>query len=260
MLLGSCLRNHLQIQGHGAWSWCFLLSCIVLDFTFFSFLWPHLWHMDVPRLGVKSELPVYTTAMAMSDLNHIHDLHTKAWGNARSLTHWGRPGIQSASSWRVLSPWSHNGNSQVLAFIFRFEVSIYSKNEKKKKKRYLLEYRANFLFFVSEFGPGKQLLSTQRIFFMVPINIFPIFLLSSDHDSIFFLCVCVCLFAFSWATSSAYGGSQARGPIRAAAASLCQSHSNTGSEPRLPPTPRLTATPTEQGQGWQGLHPQPHGS
>ena len=50
-------------------------------------------------------------------------------------------------------------------------------------------------------------------------------------------------FAISWAASAASGGSQARGPIGAVAASLCQSHSNTGSEPRLRPTPQLTATP-----------------
>ena len=42
---------------------------------------------------------------------------------------------------------------------------------------------------------------------------------------------------------AAYGGSQARDPIRAAASSLCQSHSNTGSEPHQRPTPQLTATP-----------------
>eukprot|EP00108_Taenia_solium_P006331 TsM_001148800 transcript=TsM_001148800 gene=TsM_001148800 len=41
----------------------------------------------------------------------------------------------------------------------------------------------------------------------------------------------------------AYGGSQARGPIGAVATSLHQSHSNSGSEPRLQPTPQLTATP-----------------
>ena len=34
-------------------------------------------------------------------------------------------------------------------------------------------------------------------------------------------------------TSTAYGGSQARGLIGAAAAGLCQSHSNSGSEPPL---------------------------
>ena len=40
-------------------------------------------------------------------------------------------------------------------------------------------------------------------------------------------------FAISWATSVAYGGSQARGLIGAVASGLCQSHSNSGSEPRL---------------------------
>ena len=59
----------------------------------------------------------------------------------------------------------------------------------------------------------------------------------------------------------AYGGSQARGQIRAVATGLRQSHSNTGAELRLQPTPQLTAMPdpqpTEQGQG---PNPQPHGS
>ena len=41
--------------------------------------------MEVPRLGVKSELqlPTYTTAH----------------GNTRSLTHWARPGIEPTTSW-----------------------------------------------------------------------------------------------------------------------------------------------------------------
>ena len=52
-----------------------------------------------------------------------------------------------------------------------------------------------------------------------------------------------CLFAISWAAPVAYGGSQARGLIGAAATSLHQSHSNAGSEPRLQPTAQLTATP-----------------
>ena len=68
-------------------------------------------------------------------------------------------------------------------------------------------------------------------------------------------------FAISWATPAVYGGSQARGPIGAAAASLRQSHSNTESKPHLRPMPQLTETPdcqpTEQGQG---SNPQPHGS
>ena len=63
-----------------------------------------------------------------------------------------------------------------------------------------------------------------------------------------FLFVC---FDFLVALSAmAYGDSQARGPIGAVAAGL--HHSNTSSEPRLWPTPQLTAIPdpqsTEQGQ------------
>ena len=53
----------------------------------------------------------------------------------------------------------------------------------------------------------------------------------------------ICLFAISWAAPTAYGGSQARGRIGAIAPGLRQSHSNAGSEPRLQPTPQLTATP-----------------
>ena len=52
-----------------------------------------------------------------------------------------------------------------------------------------------------------------------------------------------CLFAFSRVSPSAYGGSQARSRIGAVAAGLRQSHSNTGSKPRLQPTPQFTATP-----------------
>ena len=48
---------------------------------------------------------------------------------------------------------------------------------------------------------------------------------------------------FLWAAPVAYGGSQARGRIGAVATSLRHSHSNAGSEPRLQPTPQLTATP-----------------
>ena len=53
------------------------------------------------------------------------------------------------------------------------------------------------------------------------------------------------LFAFLSfrAAPAADGGSQARGPFGAVAASLHHSHSNVGSEPCLQPTPQLTATP-----------------
>ena len=53
-----------------------------LSFFFFCcFLGPHPQHMEVPRLGGKSELqlPVYATAMATQDLNCIFNLHHSSW-------------------------------------------------------------------------------------------------------------------------------------------------------------------------------------
>ena len=58
---------------------------------------------------------------------------------------------------------------------------------------------------------------------------------------IIIIIIIICLFAISWAAPMAYGGSQARGRIGAVAIGLHQSHSNEGSEPRLQPTPQLTA-------------------
>ena len=55
-----------------------LFFCLfVLCKFFFFFLELHLQHMEVPRLGVRSELqlPAYTTATAMQDPICICDLH-----------------------------------------------------------------------------------------------------------------------------------------------------------------------------------------
>ena len=47
----------------------------------FGFLEPHPWHMELPRLGVESELqlPASTTAIAVPDPSHICDLHHSSW-------------------------------------------------------------------------------------------------------------------------------------------------------------------------------------
>jgi len=52
-----------------------------LKMCLFCFLGPHLWHMEVARIGVKSELelPAYTTATAMPDLSCVCDLHHSSW-------------------------------------------------------------------------------------------------------------------------------------------------------------------------------------
>ena len=53
----------------------------------------------------------------------------------------------------------------------------------------------------------------------------------------------VCLFVFSRVAPEAYGGSQAKGLIRAIATGLHHSHSNTRSEPHLLPISQRTAMP-----------------
>ena len=84
-----------------------------LSSSFFSFVLsgPHPQHMEVPRLGVESELllPAYATATATTD-RKTSVTYTTAHSNAGSLTHWARPGIELATSWLLLrfvssAPW-----------------------------------------------------------------------------------------------------------------------------------------------------------
>ena len=68
-----------------------------IDFSF-RFLGLHLWHMEVPRLGVELELqpPAYTTATTQDPATSA--TYTTAHSNAGSLTHQARPGVEPASS------------------------------------------------------------------------------------------------------------------------------------------------------------------
>ena len=88
---------------------------------------------------------------------------------------------------------------------------------------------------------------TSILFFTVTVPIylstnstwgFPFFHIITNTCYFLTFCFCFCLFCLFRATSAAYGGSQARDPIRAMAASL--HHSNTGPKPCLQPTPQLT--------------------
>ena len=60
----------------------------------------------------------------------------------------------------------------------------------------------------------------------------------------FFNCLFIYLFIFAFFRTApvAYRGSQARSPIRAVATGLHHSHSNTGFELHLQPTPQFTET------------------
>ena len=61
-----------------------LNGLIIIIIIIIFLLGPHTQHMEVPRLGIKSELQllVYTTAAAMPD-----PTYTPAQGNTGSSTH-----------------------------------------------------------------------------------------------------------------------------------------------------------------------------
>ena len=66
---------------------------------FFSFLWLHLQHTEVPRLGVELELQLqaFATTTATPDPSCICDLCHNLWQQG-SLTLCARPGIEPTSS------------------------------------------------------------------------------------------------------------------------------------------------------------------
>ena len=76
---GSYLGVSLAPRGHSfgsVWRRFFIYL-----FIYFGFLGLHPWHMEVPRLGVKSELqlPAYTTDTATWHLSHVCNLHHNSW-------------------------------------------------------------------------------------------------------------------------------------------------------------------------------------
>ena len=58
---------------------CYLFCLFVCLFLLFCFLGPHPWNMEVPKLGVESELQLQATATAMPDLSCICSLHHSSW-------------------------------------------------------------------------------------------------------------------------------------------------------------------------------------
>ena len=54
---------------------CFILVFLFLFVWFGFFLGPHLWDVEVPRLGVESELLLPARATAVPDLSCVCDLH-----------------------------------------------------------------------------------------------------------------------------------------------------------------------------------------
>ena len=73
-------------------------------FSFVCFLGLHSQHVEVPRLGVQSELqlPAYATATATQDpRRHVCNLHHSSQQHQilNPLSHWARAGIEPTTSW-----------------------------------------------------------------------------------------------------------------------------------------------------------------
>ena len=97
-----------------------VLPYLPLVFYSFFFLGPHLHHTEVPGAWGQMELqlPTYTTVM-QHQIQAASATHATACCNARSLTHWMRPGIQPTSLRTlccVLNPLSHIRNSKMWSF------------------------------------------------------------------------------------------------------------------------------------------------
>ena len=95
---------------------------------FFFFLWPHMLHMEVPGLGVRSE---HLKPMPQPWQHRIWGTsatYAAACNNARSWIHWMRPGIEPTSSWTLcgfLPPLSHSGDSRFETFLLSISWCIF---------------------------------------------------------------------------------------------------------------------------------------
>ena len=173
-------------------------------FFFFFFKEPYLWHMEVSRLGLKSELQLqaYPIATAMLDLSCICNL------------------LLSLQQCQILF---FNDFFPLYLVYSIVSVLLYSKVTQSHMHIYILFLTLSSIMWLDILPSTihQDLIAYPQILFIW-----------------FFY-----FFVFSRAAPMACGGSQARGPIRAVAAGLHHSHSNMGSEWCLRPTPQLTAMP-----------------
>lgn len=94
-------------------------TTIVVVF-FFSFLYPHLWHMEVPRLQVNQSCTCRPTSQPQTYRTWaVSATYSIACGKAGSLTHWARPEIESASSWILAGLLTHWATTGTPTFVFQ---------------------------------------------------------------------------------------------------------------------------------------------
>ena len=105
-----------------------LSSYLIIIYQGFFFLFRVTpMHMEVPRLGVESELQVASLPPQLwqHQIWAASVTYAAACSNDKSVSHWARPRIKPTSSQTlccVLSTLSHNGNSyQALIYISCFD-------------------------------------------------------------------------------------------------------------------------------------------
>ena len=104
-----------QVHSHCcAFPSCKIETCILFFFlSFCHFLGPLLQHMEVPRLGPNQSYSHRPTPEPQQrKIQASSATYTTVHGNARSLTHWARKGIEPTTSWllvRFVNHWATTG-------------------------------------------------------------------------------------------------------------------------------------------------------
>ena len=135
-----------------------ILCLHFLLFFFFAFLWKQKnpWHMEVPRsrgrigaIAASLHHSCWFTPQAQQcQIPTASVTYTTAHGDAGSLTHWARPGIEPTTSWflvRFVNPWAMTGTpSHSFLFFLNFfsprfcPFSPHSKNHFMDGFKYIL--------------------------------------------------------------------------------------------------------------------------
>ena len=128
----------------------FLFVCFYLFGVFccFFFLWLHLNHMDVPRLGVKLELqlPACATTIATWVPSHIYDQHHRLWQCwiLHPLSKASEPAMELAflqTLCYVLNPLSCNRSSTCFALKVKYYILGVKAKETQTHPKHLILLR-----------------------------------------------------------------------------------------------------------------------
>ena len=98
-------------------TWSFLVLVL------FFFLGPHPRHMEVPRPGVDQNQSCNCRPIPQPQQCRIRAssvTYTTAYGNAGSLTHWVKPGIEPTTSWFLVGFVSAPPQWELLWFYFNY--------------------------------------------------------------------------------------------------------------------------------------------